>query len=91
MNCYLESFSKAGCSSVCEVEASRRWTSLLFYFFKIYVLFIYFRLRWVLVAACGIFPCSADFSLVVACSFLFSRCGTQASGRVGSVVMVHGL
>ena len=48
-----------------------------FFFFKIYLLFIYFWLHWVLVAARRLF--------VVVCGLL-SSCGAQAPGCVGSVV-----
>ena len=74
----------------------------LFFFKYLFIdfLFIFFWLCWVLAAAhgifveaCGIFRCSTGsslwgtaFSLVVACGFSLSSCGTQAPGRVVSVV-----
>ena len=61
------------------------------YFFFFSSLFVW--LHPVLVAAHGIFHCSAGsslwctgFSLVVACRFSLSSCGTQVPGHVGSVV-----
>ena len=66
-----------------------------------FALIFFFWLRWVLVAARGIFveawgifllQCTgsslrhAGFSLVVACGFSLSSCGAQAPGHVGSVV-----
>ena len=52
----------------------------------------------IFVEACRIFRCAARTlccgaraSLVVTCRFALSRCGVQAPGRVGSVVVARGL
>ena len=64
----------------------------------IFIFFYFFWLRWVLVAAYGMFHCGAGsslwrmgFSLVVACGFSLSSCGAWAPGCMGSVVAAHGL
>ena len=67
---------------------------ILFYFLKIYYLFIFWLCRvlvdlvarGIFVEACGIFRYNAGFFLVVACGFSLSSCGTQAPEHVGSVV-----
>ena len=62
-----------------------------------FLIFFFFWLHRVLVEACGIFRCCAGsslwhtgFSLVVAAGFLFSSCGAQAPGCMGSVVVARG-
>ena len=59
-------------------------------------LFIYFGLRWVFVAACGL-PLVAASGVTLHCGARashcggFSSCGVQALGTRASVVVAHGL
>ena len=68
-----------------EVEAwsLNHWTARevlssfsFFFFLKIYCLFIYFRLRWVLVVACGIF---VEAHGIFRCGVRALCCGVRAS------------
>ena len=67
-------------------------------FCYLFTYFIYFWLHQVLVEACGIFieacgifRCGTWASLKLWCAdFLFSSCGAQALGCVGSVVVAQG-
>ena len=65
-------------------------------FHKYSEVFIYLRLHWVLIAACGLFSSCGEQGLLSSCGMQaslcggFSCCGAQALGMQTSVVVVHG-
>ena len=69
---------------------------VLFFNKFIYFLFIYFWLRWVFIAVCGLslVVASGGYSLLRCTGFstvVASRCGARALGARASVVVVRGL
>ena len=57
----------------------------------LFFLFFYFRLRWVFIAACGLFLVAASRDYYSLCCGGFSCCRAWALGAWASVVVAHGL
>ena len=72
-------------------------TFFFFFFKKTFILFIYFWLRWVLVAVCGLSLFVASGGAPLSCGALASHCGgffccaTRALGVWASVAVAHRL